>query len=53
VTGIVGHVVDAGMAKVAENIGTVKSRHSDFGTEHLEEGGEGREDTTKECCNTI
>ena len=43
-TGVVCHVVDAGMGEVGQHIGTVQPGHGDLGNEHLQKGAEGGED---------
>jgi len=44
VAGVVGHVVDAGVGEVAEQVAPVEAGHGDLGHAHLEEGAEGAED---------
>lgn len=39
------HLINTRVREVAEDIAEVEARHSDFGYNHLQEGGERREDT--------
>ena len=42
--GVVGHVVDAAVAEVGQDVREVQARHGDLADAHLEEGAERRVD---------
>ena len=52
VAGVVGHVVDAGVAEMGQHVGVVQARHRDFADAHLQERAE-RADRSPACPSSM